>query len=111
MTVSDQPSSELPIYGPELAPQGAPPDESTICSKCEGALDTTGYPLWCKSCRAKNKREYEATKKQMQETRGYAAGVSAMRAYLAAQFLKFGTAGSFSGVEISRIIEHCKGPA
>jgi hypothetical protein len=46
----------------------------------------------------------------MQETRGYAAGVSAMRAYLAAQFLKFGTAGSFSGVEISTIITGCKGP-
>lgn len=80
------------------------------CSKCNKELDTTGYPLWCKSCRAANKREYEATKKEMQESRGYAAGVAAMRAYLADNFARYGSAGSFNGNEIAHTIRTVPGP-
>jgi hypothetical protein len=81
------------------------------CSRCNGDLDTTGYPLWCKSCRAAHKREYEATKKEMQESRGFAAGQNAMRHYLAQQFDRYGSQGSFTGMEIARIILQSRGPA
>jgi hypothetical protein len=80
------------------------------CSKCAGELDTAGYPLWCKKCRAANKREYEATKKEMQESRGYAAGVSAMRDYLVKQFAGFGGSGDFSGNDVAKMIQTCRGP-
>lgn len=80
------------------------------CSKCEGLLDTSGYPLWCRKCRAGNKREYEATKKEMQESRGYAAGISAMREYLAAKFREYGTQGSFTGIEVAHYITQSQGP-
>lgn len=80
------------------------------CSKCNSPLDTTGYPKWCKSCRAAHKREYEATKKEMQESRGFAAGQSAMRSYLVQQFARYGTQGAFTGYEIARMIQNCKGP-
>ncbi len=82
----------------------------STCSKCDKALDTTGYPLWCRSCRAANKREYENTRREMQESRGYAAGVTAMRHYLAENFRRYGTAGSFSGVEIAATIMQVRGP-
>src|SRR5262245_13535107 len=81
------------------------------CSNCGNALDTTGYPHWCKKCRAANKRQYEATRKEMTESRGFAAGVSAMRDYLMKNFGQYGTQGSFSGIEIAEIIRRCKGPA
>ena len=81
-----------------------------ICSRCEGALDTKGSPKWCKSCRAGYRRGYEATRKEMSEGRGFCAGITAMRDYLAKQFSQYGTAGNFSGAEISQIIAGCKGP-
>lgn len=81
-----------------------------ICTKCESDLDTTGYPLWCKACRAKHKREYEATRKEMTESRGFAAGVTAMREYLAVNFRQYGTAGSFTGLEIAQTIMSVRGP-
>lgn len=80
------------------------------CSKCDGVLDTTGTPKWCRACRAKYKREYEATVKEMTESRGYAAGVSAMRDYLAQNFAKYGSCGSFSGYEISQTIKSVRFP-
>jgi len=67
------------------------------CSRCEGSLDTKGYPLWCKACRAKNQREYNALLKQMSETRGYAAGVSAFRDHIAKKFEAIGTTATFNG--------------
>jgi hypothetical protein len=81
------------------------------CSRCAGVLDTTGYPLWCRKCRAENKRDYEATKKQMMESRGFATGVGAMREYLVKAFQEYGAASSFTGDEIASIIQRCKGPA
>jgi len=80
------------------------------CSKCGNALDTTGSPKWCRACRAKYKREYDATVKEMTESRGFAAGCTAMREYLAKRFSEYGAAGSFSGIEIAKIIAQAKGP-
>ena len=74
--------------------------ETAICSKCEAALDTTGYPKWCKACRATHKREYEATKKEMSETRGFAAGAAAMKAAIANRVAALGN-GKFSGLQIA----------
>lgn len=78
------------------------------CSKCEAPLDTTGFPKWCKACRAKYKREYEATKKEMSETRGYAAGFSAgsaaMQAGIAARVAAVGN-GKFSGLRFAEWIK------
>ena len=53
------------------------------CSRCEGPLNTVNFPHWCKACRAKYQREYQALRKQMSETRGFAAGVSAFRDHAA----------------------------
>lgn len=86
-------------------------DERTpICTRCEQPLDTTGTPQWCKQCRATYQREYNATKKQMQESRGYAAGIAAMRDYLAGKFREYGTAGSFTGIEVAHYIAQSHGP-
>jgi SET domain-containing protein len=70
----------------------------TKCSKCEKDLDTEGNPKWCKACRAKYQREYQSLKKEMSETRGYAAGCSAMREFIAGYFQQFGNV-RLSGVE------------
>ncbi len=69
------------------------------CSRCESELDTEGTPRWCKKCRAKYQREYQALRKEMGESRGFAAGCSAMREFMAEHFRTFGSA-RFSGVEV-----------
>jgi len=90
----------------------APATETVaLCSKCQAPLDREGSPNWCKACRAKYQREYEGTKKQMNESKGFANGVSAMREYLAQRFAEYGTSGSFTGAEIAATIRTCKGPA
>lgn len=73
-------------------------------------LDTAGSPPWCKTCRAKYQRDYKAMRAEMSESRGFAAGVSAMRAYLAAHFERLGS-GSFSGYESAHLIRQSRGPA
>jgi len=83
---------------------------SETCNKCGEALDTTGYPLWCLKCRAKDKRDRDANNKERRESQCWAQGVAAMREYLAQQFSSYGTQGSFSGIEIARVIAHCRGP-
>jgi predicted amidophosphoribosyltransferase len=80
------------------------------CSKCQKTLDTAGYPRWCKACRASYKSEYQDLREQMTETRGYSAGVSAMRDYLVAQFEKYGPLQTWNGQSIARIIRECTGP-
>jgi predicted amidophosphoribosyltransferase len=70
-----------------------------ICSKCGATLDREGSPKWCKSCRAKYQREYEATKSEMVESRSFAAGCGQMRQFLADHFASFGNA-RFSGTEV-----------
>ncbi len=83
------------------------------CGKCTGALDTEGYPKWCKACRAKYHREYQReylnSKKQMTESKSFAEGVTAMRVYLAENFRRYGAAG-FTGSEIAQTILTVKGP-
>ncbi len=82
-----------------------------LCSRCDQPLDTTGFPRWCKACQTKYRKELAATKREMQESRGYAAGVSAMRDYLARQFAeRYGPDVRWSGTEISQIIKQCRGP-
>ena len=64
-------------------------DHTIKCRKpdCESSLDTAGSPQWCKSCRAKYQREYQALRKEMSEGRGFAAGVAAFRAHIVGKFL------------------------
>ncbi len=83
------------MASPEIA---APADLK--CSRCELELDTEGTPRWCKKCRAKYQREYQGLRKEMSETRGFAAGCSAMREFLADYFVKFGNV-RISGIEAS----------
>jgi hypothetical protein len=82
---------------------------SEQCSKCGNPREADGYPKWCNGCRATYKREYEILRKEMTETRGYAAGVSAMRAYLAERFLQLAS-GHFDGREVARLISQATGP-
>ena len=79
------------------------------CSRCEKALDTSGYPKWCKTCRAAYKREYEALRTQMGEGRGFAAGVVAMRTLLAQEFDRQGFA-NFNALEVRDLILQAPGP-
>ncbi len=81
------------------------------CRKCGKILDTEGSPRWCKVCRAKYQREYKDIVKEMTESRGFAAGMTAMREYLVANFARYGTQGSFTGAEIAAVIQRAKGPA
>jgi hypothetical protein len=80
------------------------------CAKCGESCEPGSSRGWCKGCNAAYQREYERTKKEMTESRGYAAGVSAMRDYLIKNFDKYGSAGMFSGYEIADIIRRVKGP-
>lgn len=83
------------------------------CSKCGEPVDREipdNTAQWCRACRAKYQREYQAMRKEMTQSRGYAAGVAAMRGFLAENFLNYGTAGSFTGAEIASIIMTCRGP-
>jgi len=77
--------------------------ESDICTKCEAPLDTTGYPKWCKKCQNAYRKEYNRTKGEMSETRGYAAGRSAEKEFLASRFEAY-RIQVFSGPEIAHII-------
>ncbi len=94
----------------DAATPALPPQHGSSCSRCTSPLDTDGYPKWCKACRAKNRREYEATRKEMSESRGFAAGVSAAREYFAGRFEKYGAA-AFTGIEIGALIRQSQGPA
>lgn len=87
-----------------------PTDEKT-CSRCEAPLDTTGNPQWCKKCRAKNQREYERTRKDMAESRGFAAGVTATKSLLAGEFELKIRGAQITGFEAARLVRVCRGPA
>jgi predicted amidophosphoribosyltransferase len=79
------------------------------CSRCEKALDTAGYPKWCKACRASYKREYESLRTQMGEGRGFAAGVTAMRRLICEELDKIAFS-SFECREIRDIVAAMPGP-
>ena len=93
----------------EVVPATTGVDAPPECSRCEERLDTEGSPRWCKKCRAKYQREYQGLKKEMAESRGYAAGQSAMRECLALHFARFGGA-AFNCVEIAYMIRRAPGP-
>jgi len=80
-----------------------------LCTKCGQARDTIGYPKWCKACRSTYKREYAELKEGMSETRGYSAGISAMRDCAAREFDRLGS-GSFAAFEVAALIRQMPGP-
>lgn len=77
------------------------PDEETTCSLCDAALDTTGYPLWCKECRTKRKRALKEAHAQMATGKGFAAGAEQLRA---AQIAKLNEMSSWATLEVSDVI-------
>ena len=79
------------------------------CSRCEKDLDTTGYPKWCKACQAAYRREYRSLQGEMAETRGFAAGVSAMRDHLTNRFSRAPLA-SFTGAALVDWLRKEPGP-
>ena len=86
-------------------------DEDKTCSRCESPLDTTGNPQWCKKCRATYKREYERTRKDMAESRGFAAGVAATKDLIASEFMNAIRGAQINGYEAARLVRACRGPA
>lgn len=85
-------------------------DDNT-CSRCENALDTNGFPKWCKKCRAAYKREYDSLKAQMTEQRGFSAGVSAMRDILATEFERMIPFGNpLTAQTVAHLIRQAPGP-
>lgn len=64
-----------------------------LCSKCKTRprADSISTNPWCLECRAEYAREYRALKKEMRESRGYAAGQSAMRDHLALMLDRLGS--------------------
>lgn len=86
------------------------PNSLDKCSQCKvNDLDTSGYPKWCKSCRARWQREQKVLKGNLAVMRGYARGVREMRELLALKFSELGS-GSFNGLEIAHLISAFAGP-
>lgn len=75
--------------------------------RCENMLDTEGSPKWCKKCRAKYQREYQALQPELAEKRGHARGVTALRTYLVGEFERLGS-GTFNGYEIAELIRQAQ---
>ncbi len=73
------------------------PDKQCSRTDCGKPLDTSGSPPWCKACRAKYQRDYQSLRKEMSESRGYAAGVSAFRDHIVKKFEAIGTSANFTG--------------
>jgi hypothetical protein len=63
-------------------------ETAVVCTKCGANLDTEGYPKWCKSCRSKYRREYDATKETMIEQQAFARGARAMQSQLMVEAFK-----------------------
>ena len=87
----------------------AQPTITETCSRCPNTLDTTGYPRWCKDCRAKYQKEYHRIKEAMAEGKGFAGGAAAMKDVLATEFDRLGS-GTFPGYEIANLIRGCPIP-
>ncbi len=64
---------------------------------------------WCKACKAKYQREYEALKGGMATVRGFSRGVEALRDVLGSEFERLGS-GSFNGYEIAHLIRQTPSP-
>ena len=109
MTLAAPTNQQPNIYLESLQMPKEVVEDVPVCTKCGGVLDTENYPRWCKACRAKHRREYEATKAEMTESRGFAGGCSAMRDALGRYFLQFPSA-HFSGAEVRMMIGRLPGP-
>lgn len=84
------------------------PDETKppCCSRCEGPLDgVNGFPRYCKACRKAYDREYRALKLEMSETRGFAAGVSALREHLVKKFNAIPPSATFNGPQAAQWVK------
>lgn len=79
------------------------------CTKCGAPRDTTGYPLWCRACRAKYKKENDEIRGELVKNQKFREGAEEMREMLAEQFAKYGP-GMFSGDEISALILQAPDP-
>lgn len=64
---------------------------------------------WCKNCRARYQKEWQATRKEMSEARAFHRGAEAMRGLLADGFAELGYS-NFSGYEIADTIRQAMGP-
>lgn len=93
----------------QRAPQAVCGRENDDNTTCANALDTTGSPAWCKECRAKYQRQYKALQKQMSESRGFCAGVSAAKDLIASEFERH-RGVMFSGRDAAHMVRVCKGP-
>jgi len=85
--------------------------ETALCSKCgeNPRADDDGTNPWCKPCRAKYQKEYQEGKLGRERSKGFAAGVEAMRNLLVDEFDKIGS-GYFTGTETAVLIERAPGP-
>ena len=86
-------------------------ETAKLCTKCGTNPRATeaGNNPWCKECRAAYQKSYSDAKAKMTESRGFAAGVTAMRWALARRFESFGR-GMFSGLEVADVIRKAPGP-
>jgi len=85
-------------------------EKATLCSKCgDNEVKGESYPRWCSNCRTNYRRELEAVKEGRTEKKGFAAGVTAMRECLAAEFDKLGS-GRFEASEVADLIMRSPGP-
>jgi len=85
-------------------------DEQQKCSRCESDLDTDGYPLWCKACRAKYNREYRDLQRQMGDGRGFLAGVEAFRRAALEKLAAMPPGGMLRVFETSRWLQDLPAP-
>jgi hypothetical protein len=81
-------------------------DAGEVCTNPRAAA---GY--WCKPCRAKYQQQYTAVQKQMTETRGFAAGVTAAKHFIANEFDCSIRGATINGHEAARLVRDCRGPA
>lgn len=85
--------------------------EIALCSKCEEnpRADEDSSNPWCKPCRAKYQKEYQADKLTRERAKGFAAGVEAAMKSIAAEFFRGGNA-MVSCQEVAAVIEQAPRP-
>jgi hypothetical protein len=79
------------------------------CPKCEIRPSTPGRNRWCNECNAAYQREYQASREERMEGKGFAKGVDAMRREVSAHFEQFPFA-KFAGHEIAKMIATIPAP-
>jgi len=81
--------------------------------QCGAPLDRTGTPKWCKACWAAYQKSYQHERieavAETSESRGYCAGIKAMRDYLTKEFDRLGS-GQMTGTEAAMWIRSAPGP-